>query len=155
MLWAVKLGLRVLIGSFVAYAGVDHFRNPQDYLAITPTDLPFPVFLVLFSGALEVLGGVGLFLPGGLHKLAAVSLIGLIAAMTTANVHMWRHNLAFKGTQLGATGHTVRLLIQCLLLAILYWLSTSDHEGIARVGSPVAGGSSAPRVVAAGKTALD
>ncbi|HEY1189099.1 MAG TPA: DoxX family membrane protein [Gemmata sp.] len=83
----------VLALLFVA-AGVNHFVNPGFYVKIMPPYLPWHYELVLVSGAFEVLGGIGLLVPG-LTRAAAWGLIALLVAVFPANLHMALHPEAF------------------------------------------------------------
>ena len=55
-----------------------------------PTYLPSPRFLVLLSGVFEILGGIGLVVPGmpSVQRLAAWGLVALLIAVSPANVQM-------------------------------------------------------------------
>ena len=50
-----------ITGLFFIYAGIAHFTNPDFYLELMPSYLPFHKFLVDFSGVLEIIGGTLLF----------------------------------------------------------------------------------------------
>src|SRR6476469_7475493 len=71
--------LQVLVGLFFALAS----GAPKLFLPLTmlPLPLPLPEFFIRFIGVAEVLGGVGLILPGlmrirpGLTPLAAAGLV--------------------------------------------------------------------------------
>ncbi len=68
-------------------AGAMHFIMPAAYGRIMPPYLPAPNALVLTSGACEMLGGAGLFLPFS-RRTAAWGLVGLLIAVMPANVQM-------------------------------------------------------------------
>jgi uncharacterized membrane protein len=68
-------------------AGLLHFASPAVYEKIMPPYLPFRRGLVYWSGAAEVLGGLGLF-PRRTRGVAGVGLILLLAAVLPANVQM-------------------------------------------------------------------
>ncbi len=72
---------------FFVAAGLNHFRDPQLYRSIMPPYLPWPMELIAISGLAEVLGGLGLLIPG-LRKAAAWGLIALLIAVFPANVEM-------------------------------------------------------------------
>jgi uncharacterized membrane protein len=78
---------RVALALLFGGAGVLHFVHPETYLRIMPPALPAPRLLVLFSGAAEVAGGLGLLLPAT-RRLAAGGLLALLVAVFPANVHM-------------------------------------------------------------------
>ena len=71
--------------------GVAHFAPPLrgDMIAIVPPRLPAPGLLVTVTGVLELLGAVGLLLPGT-RVAAALCLMVLMLAMFPANVYAAR-----------------------------------------------------------------
>ena len=78
---------RALLGTMFMAAGVLHFVVTAVYERIMPAYLPVPHALVLISGAAEVLGGVGLLIPGT-RRAAAWGLVALLIAVMPANVQM-------------------------------------------------------------------
>ncbi len=80
----ISLGM---LGVFFTVAGINHFVNPGMYVKIIPDYLPAPEALNLISGAAEVAGGLGVFIPG-LRKAAGWGLIALLIAVFPANIQM-------------------------------------------------------------------
>ena len=78
---------RTLTGLVFAVAGVLHFVAPGTYERIMPPYLPLHRGLVFASGAMEVLGGLGL-LAWRTRGAAGVGLILLLAVVLPANVQM-------------------------------------------------------------------
>jgi uncharacterized membrane protein len=78
---------RVILAIFFIVAGSLHFLVLQSYLKIMPPFLPAPLLLVRISGAAEILGGLGLFVPST-RQAAAWGLIALLIAVLPANVYM-------------------------------------------------------------------
>ena len=64
-----------------------HFVKPRAYEAIMPPLLPSHDKLVLLSGAAEIAGGLGV-VPRSTRAPAGLWLIGVLAAVFPANVHM-------------------------------------------------------------------
>jgi uncharacterized membrane protein len=114
----------LLGGSFVA-AGVLHFVRPEFYVRIMPPYLPWHSELVLISGAFEILGGVGLFVPR-LRVPAAWGLIALLVAVFPANVHMALHPEQFP--QFPPPLLWGRLPLQALFIVWAYWFTRSDSS---------------------------
>ena len=81
---------RLMLAAVFVVAGVLHFLLTPVYLRIMPGYLPSPRLLVLLSGFLEILGGVGLVFPGStaVRQTAAWGLIALLFAVMPANVQM-------------------------------------------------------------------
>jgi len=53
----------ILLSLFMIVAGIYHFRNPNFYLKMMPSYLPFHLELVYLSGVIEVLCGILLLIP--------------------------------------------------------------------------------------------
>ena len=45
------------------FIGIRHFTDPQYFIDIVPPQLPFKLFLVYFTGLIEVVGGVAILAP--------------------------------------------------------------------------------------------
>ena len=84
---------RLALSLIFVTAGVMHFHSAPTYLKIMPSMLPFPLFLIYFSGAAEIAGGLGIW-PHQTRKLAGWGLIALLVAVFPANIHM-----ALSGTE--------------------------------------------------------
>ncbi len=78
---------RILLGVLFVVAGVMHFVAPGRYVQIMPPMLPAPGALVYLSGLAEILGGVGIMVPGT-RRLAAWGLVALLIAVWPANLYM-------------------------------------------------------------------
>ncbi|HEU4470187.1 MAG TPA: DoxX family membrane protein [Flavisolibacter sp.] len=84
--------LYLMAAAYIA-SGLNHFFNPKIYLKIMPPWLPWPQFLVAFTGVLEILLGL-LLIPELTRRPAAWGLIILLILIFPANVQMmlnyWR-----------------------------------------------------------------
>ncbi len=110
-----------LMGIGFIYIGVDHFLDPNWFKPIVPNIIGFPIFWVLLSGLCEVILGFLLILPKS-RRLAALGLVLLLIVLYSANLNMWINNIALDGIYLSHTWHTVRAVIQILLIFIALWL---------------------------------
>ena len=108
---------RCLLGVFFIAAGLNHFWHTDFYLAIMPPYLPWPLALVLASGAAEItLGALLLFRRW--QAVAGWGLVALCVAVFPANLHMALHPELF--TQFTPTGLWLRLLLQLVLIGWAY-----------------------------------
>lgn len=73
-----------LLGILFVVAGLNHFLNPEPYLAMMPPLLPWPEALNFIAGGAEILGGIGVLVPMT-RRLAAWGLIALLVAVFPAN----------------------------------------------------------------------
>ena len=98
-------------------AGIAHFRNPNFYLKITPTWVPFPEKINLFVGSVEIILGMAL-LFNETRSYAAIGIVLLLIAVFPANIYHYQKSQK-KGKNVLAT--LIRLPIQGLLI---YWAYT-------------------------------
>ncbi len=87
----MKLFFKSLLACLMIFAGLNHFINPDLYLQIMPAYLPWHLFLVYLSGALEILFGFLLYIPA-LSKMAAWGMILVLIGVFPANINMALHS---------------------------------------------------------------
>lgn len=114
----VRIMLRLLVSALFITAGVMHFVREGFFLKIMPPYLPYHREIVWISGLFEVIGGVGLLIPG-LRVASAWGLIALLIAVFPANIHVYLHQEIMP-----APGwvHFLRLPLQGVLIALVYWV---------------------------------
>ena len=95
--------------------GIEHFRDPQKFVDIVPSYLPFPLFLVYLTGLMEIAGGLGIIYPET-RIIAGRFMVVFLLAVYPANFYMWTNDVPFNGTRLTTNGHLVRLFVQFLLI---------------------------------------
>ena len=96
-------------------AGLAHFTSLQkQYIAIIPKVLPSPKAIVQMTGALEIIGGIGLIIPF-LSRLAGVGLILFLIAVFPANVVAARLRYPFHNPL------WMRALAQIVLIGVIAW----------------------------------
>ena len=116
-----QIGLTIVFGWFF-FGGIGHFVMTDFFVSIVPPYLPNPLMLVYVSGVLELLGAFGILLSAT-RRVAGLGLFMLTLCVTPANVHMWLHPVQFPDLQ--AWSYSVRLVIQVLLLACIWWSTQS------------------------------
>lgn len=77
-----------LLAAFWIAAGVNHFVNPRFYESIMPDYLPAHSELVFWSGVAEVVGGVAVIFERTRNPFARWWILGVLAAVYPANIHM-------------------------------------------------------------------
>ena len=122
MVQLIKLIIAVILGFLMIHIGIHHFRNPQIYDDIIPTYLGFPRFWTLLSGILEIILGIGLIIKFS-RQITARLLIVFYLVVYLANLNMWMNDISFSGNHLSHIGHSIRLLIQIILIIICIWIS--------------------------------
>ena len=111
-----------LAAAFI-FAGVNHFLNPDFFVAIMPPYLPLHLELVLLSGVFEILGGVAVLVPG-VRSLAGWGLILLLLAVFPANLHMALNPELFPDVSSSAL--YLRLPLQIVFIAWAYWATRPE-----------------------------
>jgi uncharacterized membrane protein len=112
---------RGILAVAMVTVGITHFADPETFLRMVPRGLPWPLFLVYFSGAAELAGGAGLFVPR-LRRAASWGLIALYLAVFPANVNMALNNLALGDYHAPAWVLWTRLPLQLVFIAWAYWV---------------------------------
>ena len=92
----VRTWTRYLVGGSFAVVGCLHFLNPDPFVSIVPSYLPWPLALVYVSGFFEILGGLGL-LSARTRSVAAWGLLALLAAVYPANIYMLQNEIYLEG----------------------------------------------------------
>lgn len=116
--------LRAGLAAMFVFTAASHFhpRTRPDLVRMVPASLPGPGLLITATGALELLGAIGLLVPQT-RLVAAYGLIALLVAMFPANVHAAREGLMVAGRR--ATPVLWRLPLQLFWIAALWWVRSS------------------------------
>lgn len=122
----LKRPLMYLLAFAMTAVGVQHFTDPEPFMAIVPEMLGDARTLVYVSGVFEILGGLGLLLPAT-RRFAAWGLIALYLAVFPANINMAINNIQMMpGTTIPAWAAWLRLPFQFLFIAWAYWYTKPD-----------------------------
>lgn len=100
--------------------GLAHFVATDFFVRITPPWVPEPRAVVIWSGVLELLLAAALLLPRW-RPLAGWALIGVIVAVSFANIHMWQNPALFPEAPRWV--YTARLVLQLGLIWCV-WFGT-------------------------------
>jgi uncharacterized membrane protein len=125
MRWALAIAL-ILIGT-------DHWLNPQRYLSMMPPWIPLHLELVLFTGAAEIAGGLGLLVPRT-RRICGLMLALYFVAVFPANVHNALNGLAVEGLPQANWYYWIRLPFQPLAI----WWALYAAELLRWPGAPQA-----------------
>ena len=114
---------RYSIAAVFVSIGVAHFTHTESFMAIMPPYIPFHRFCVLFSGAAEVAGGLGLLVPS-LRRVAGIGLILLLIAVFPANIHMALNNIQVPGSPpIPSWTLWARLPFQLVFAIAVWWVA--------------------------------
>jgi uncharacterized membrane protein len=87
--------------------------------------LPYHEAAVVISGVFEILGALGLLFQRT-RRMAGIGLFVLTVAVSPANIYMSLNPEIFP--DVSEIALTVRLVIQLLLLACIWWSTTADTK---------------------------
>ena len=109
--------LRAALGVMFLFTASAHWgKRRPDLMRMVPPSLPRPDLLVTFTGVLEILGAIGLFVPIT-ARAACICLSLLLLALFPANIHAARKGLKIAGRQVPSL--PVRAAIQLVFIATL------------------------------------
>jgi uncharacterized membrane protein len=109
--------LRAALGVMFLFTASAHWgKRRQDLIRMVPPALPRPNLLVTFTGVLEILGAIGLFVPIT-ARAACICVALLLLALFPANIHAARKSLTIGGRRVPSV--PVRALIQLVFIATL------------------------------------
>ncbi|MEZ2446391.1 hypothetical protein AB6805_32010 [Chitinophaga sp. RCC_12] len=101
--------------------GITHLIKPRKLTYMIEGMIPYPLFMVLFTGALEVLLGVGLLFPDTQYY-AGWGLMILLVAMFPANIRVAVLNLPAPGGLPSKPWYIwSRLLFQPVYILWIWW----------------------------------
>ena len=106
--------------------GVAHFLATDFFVRITPPWVPEPRAVVIWSGVLELLLAAVVWFSPRFRPLAGWALIGVICAVSFANIHMWQHPELFPEAPRWI--YSARLILQVGLIWAV-WFGTRVPGG--------------------------
>ena len=116
-----KASVRLALVVMFVFTGATHFSSMKyDYAAMVPELLPSGLWMIYFTGALEIAGAAGLLVPR-LRRTAGMCLALLLVALFPANVNAALQDIPFRGDP--ATTLWLRAPIQFFFVAVVWWTS--------------------------------
>ncbi|RKF18187.1 hypothetical protein D6851_15325 [Altericroceibacterium spongiae] len=110
----------------IAYllAGYLHVTMPAPFLSITPDWVPFPAYVIYWTGMAEVAGAVGLLQPFGprLRQAAGIGLALYALCVWPANINHFAMDMARTDNGLGLAYHVPRMILQPVLIWLALWV---------------------------------
>ena len=113
----IQLISLLTMSALYCFAGISHFRKPAVFLKITPKWVPYPEYINIVVGAIEIILGITL-LFSITRNYAAIGIIALLIVVFPANVYHFQQARR-KGKYIIPT--LIRLPVQALLI---YWAYT-------------------------------
>jgi uncharacterized membrane protein len=119
--WPARM--RIAMAVALVAAGTDHWLDPERYLAMMPPWAPYHLPMVLFTGAAEIAGALGLLWAQTRH-LAGLMLALYFVAVFPANIHNALNGLVVEGLPQASWYYWARLPFQPV--AIWWALFSAD-----------------------------
>ena len=113
--------IAVPYGLWIAWVGIQHFRDPVWFEPIVPEILGNPRFWVYASGVFEILLGIGVALPW-FRKESAFGITLMLVVLYWANLNMWVNDIPLDGKTYAPHWHALRGVGQVVLICISLWL---------------------------------
>jgi uncharacterized membrane protein len=120
-----RVGLVVQSLVYVA-AGINHFVHSKTYVAIMPPHYSHPLGWVQFTGAAEILGGIGLLLPQT-RRAAAWGILSMLVVYFDVHIYMIQNAAHFASIPLWVL--YARLPLQFVLIAWA-WVYTHPRKAL-------------------------
>ena len=108
------------------FIGIRHFTDPQYFIDIVPPQLPFKLFLVYFTGLIEVVGGVAILTPKT-RKVGAYLLIFLLVSVFPANIYLYISETPQNLLGISKMDALIRMPFQIPLILLAFWHSKENH----------------------------
>ena len=108
------------------FIGIKHFTNPQYFLDIVPPQLPSKLFLVYFTGLIEVVGGAAILTPKT-RKVGAYLLIFLLLSVFPANIYLYVSETPQSLLGISKMDALIRMPFQIPLILLAFWHSKKNH----------------------------
>ena len=115
----------LVIALFFLTGGIAHFVVADFFIKAMPDYLAYHKELVLVSGVLEILGGIGILIPQT-RLLAGYGLIALIIAVYPANINMALHPEKYQN--IAELMLYMRLPLQFILLWFVWWAIAPERQ---------------------------
>lgn len=109
-------GGRIALAAMFVFTGTSHFFITEELIAMLPPSVPDRTLIVLATGVLEILGGVGLLLERT-RRSAAWALAAFLVLVFPANVYSALHETGMGGHAAGPAYLLVRTPVQLIFLA--------------------------------------
>lgn len=116
---------RVGLTAFFLFTSLGHFTRTEEMAAMVPPAIPYRVETIYLTGVLELLGAVGVWVPG-LVRLTGLCLILLLVCVLPANIYAAINRVDFGGHGAGPAYLLVRVPFQ---LFVMWWASFATEQG--------------------------
>ena len=108
---------RVGLSLFFIFTAVGHFIRTEQMAEMLPPAVPYRIELIYFTGVLELLGAVGMWIPR-LTRLTGLLLILMLIGILPSNIYSAINRVDFGGHAAGPVYLLIRIPFQ---LFVVWW----------------------------------
>ena len=108
---------RVGLSLFFVFTAIGHFIRTEEMAAMILPSVSYRTELIYFTGVLELLGAVGVWIPG-LTRLTGLLLILMLIGILPANIYSAINRIEFGGHGAGPAYLLIRIPFQ---LFVIWW----------------------------------
>jgi uncharacterized membrane protein len=121
----LRTSLRWFLVVLYLAAGILHLISPTPFLAITPDWVPYPAFVIEFTGIAEIIGAVCLAQSWSnrLRRMAGIGLALYALCVFPANINHLLIDMGSADPKLGWIYHGPRMVAQPILIWLALWVS--------------------------------
>jgi uncharacterized membrane protein len=116
---------RIGLSLFFVFTALGHFIRTEEMAAMLPASIPYRGELVYFTGVLELLGAIGVWIPG-LTRVTGLLLILMLLGLLPANIYSAVNRVDFGGHGVGPVYLLVRIPFQLLAIWWTYFATEQD-----------------------------
>lgn len=116
---------RVGLSLFFTFTSIGHFIRTEEMSAMLPPSISYRVELIYVTGALELLGAIGVWMPG-LMRMTGLCLILMLIALLPANIYSAIHRIDFGGHGAGPAYLLVRVPFQLFVIGWTYFATEQN-----------------------------
>jgi uncharacterized membrane protein len=122
---------RVGLTLFFMFTAIGHFIRTEEMSEMVPSSIPYRRELIYITGALELLGAVGVWIPV-LVRLTGICLILMLLCLLPANIYSAINRVDFGGHGAGPIYLLVRVPFQLFVICWTYF--ATEQEWLRRRG---------------------
>jgi uncharacterized membrane protein len=115
---------RVGLSLFFLFTSIGHFIRTEAMAEMLPPSLPYRTGLIYLTGILELLGAVGVWIPG-LTRLTGLLLILMLIGILPSNIYSAINRVDFGGHGAGPAYLLIRIPFQ---LFVIWWTYLSTEQ---------------------------
>jgi uncharacterized membrane protein len=108
---------RIDLTLFFLFTSLGHFIRTEEMAAMVPPPIPYRVEIIYLTGALELLGAIGVWIPR-LTRLTGLCLILMLIGLLPANIYSAINRVDFGGHSGGPIYLLVRIPFQFF---VIWW----------------------------------